>query len=253
MKKITFISILFLSFVLPPIVHAQFTQQGDSPGTTAETTGRGQSVTSGFVALAPIEGLTRGVVADQTGLPNFFNNLYKYLIGLAATLAVIMIIWGGLEYSTQDSISKKSDGKERIYQAIFGLVLVLSPVLIFSIINPAILNLSINLPPLDTRTAAPAQTTPRVLPTCTSVVTQNCTPRAQAVFREGFYASPPTGIQPSGVWCYQMKTAASEGSFSCFRDELGCRSTRRTSCGYASEDISCPADSRTLDSCPQTR
>ena len=39
---------------------------------------------SGFVALAPIPGLTQGVTADTTGLANFFNNLYKYVIGMAA-------------------------------------------------------------------------------------------------------------------------------------------------------------------------
>ncbi len=111
------------------------------------------SGSSGFTALAPIPGLTDAAntsAVNANSLANFFNNLYKYLIGLAATLAVIMIIWGGLEISTKDSVSKQSDGKERIYQAIIGLVLVLSPVLVFSIINPAILNLSINLPPLDT-------------------------------------------------------------------------------------------------------
>lgn len=106
------------------------------------------SATKGFVALAPIPGLTEGATADPSGLANFLNNLYKFLIGIAAALAVIEIIWGGLEYSTQDSISKKSDGKSRIQQAILGLVLVLSPVLVFSIINPRILNLSLNLPPL---------------------------------------------------------------------------------------------------------
>ena len=109
-----------------------------------------QAFAQGFVPLAPIPGLT-DIQYAPNGLAVFFNNLYKYLIGLAAVLAVIMIIWGGLEYSTQDSISKKSDGKQRIYDAIFGLVLVLSPVLVFSIINPSILNLSLNLPPLDTK------------------------------------------------------------------------------------------------------
>jgi Type IV secretion system pilin len=107
---------------------------------------------TGFVPLAPIPGLTEGVVANQTGLANFFNNLYKYLIGLAATLAVIMIIWGGIEIAiNKDNVSKITDSKGKIYNAVFGLVLVLSPVLVFSIINPAILNLSINLPPLDTK------------------------------------------------------------------------------------------------------
>ncbi len=103
----------------------------------------------GFVPLAPIPGLTEGGAADSSNLALFFNNLYKFLIGLAAALAVIEIIWGGLEISTKkDSVSKQSDGRERITQAIFGLILVLSPVLVFSIINPNILNLSLNLKPL---------------------------------------------------------------------------------------------------------
>jgi hypothetical protein len=110
----------------------------------------------GFTALAPIPGLTdqssATSVINSATLAAFFNNLYKYLIGLAATLAVIEIIWGGLEIATKDSVSKQSDGRERITQAIFGLVLVLSPVLVFSIINPSILNLSLNLPKLDLTT-----------------------------------------------------------------------------------------------------
>ena len=127
MKKILIIAGSLIFFGLAPHVFAQ-----------------------GFVPLAGIPGLTEGATADTAGLANFFNNLYKYLIGVAAILAVIMIIWGGLEISTQDSVSKKGAGKEKIYNAIFGLVLVLSPVLVFSIINPSILNLSLNLPPLDT-------------------------------------------------------------------------------------------------------
>lgn len=105
-----------------------------------------------FVPLTNIPGLTNGAVANSAGLANFFNNLYKYLIGIAAILAVVEIIWGGLEISTQDSVSKHSHGKERIQEAILGLVLVLSPALVFSIINPNIINLSLNLPPLEINT-----------------------------------------------------------------------------------------------------
>ena len=110
------------------------------------------ALAQGFTALAPIPGLTdqsATSVVNSATLAAFFNNLYKYLIGIAAALAVIEIIWGGLEYSTQDSVSKQSNGRERITQAIFGLILVLSPVLVFSIINPSILNLSINLSPIN--------------------------------------------------------------------------------------------------------
>jgi hypothetical protein len=146
-----------------------------NPAAPAAQTVQSQSSSgSGFVALAPIPGLTQGVTADTAGLANFFNNLYKYLIGLAAILAVIEIIWGGLEYSTQDSVSKKSDGKERIQQAIFGLVLVLSPVLVFSIINPSILNLSLNLPKLDT-VSGPSTGTGNGTGTTVTDTTSGCT------------------------------------------------------------------------------
>lgn len=121
----------------------------------------------GFVPLAPIPGLTDvgGIISSAT-LATFLNNLYKYLIGIAATIAVVEIIWGGLEISTKDSVSQHSNGKERIQQAIFGLVLVLSPVLVFSIINPSILNLSLNLPPIKTLSTPTTTTAPEI--PCTS-------------------------------------------------------------------------------------
>ncbi len=139
MRKTFFISALFAVTAMASVAHAQ-----------------------GFIPLAPIPGLTEGVTANQAGLANFLNNLYKYLIGLAAVIAVVEIIWGGLLYSTQDVPGSKTNGKEKIQNALLGLVLVLSPVLVFSIINPSILNLSISLPKLDTRSGGggtPVQTT----------------------------------------------------------------------------------------------
>lgn len=141
MKKTILLSILFALFAFVP--HAFATQ-------------------TGFVPLAPIPGLTdsdtaNGVINNGSaanGVINtnsfalFFNNLYKFLVGLAIALAIIEIIWGGLEYSTTDSIGNKEAGKKRIRNAILGLVLILSPVLVFSIINRNILNLSVTLTPI---------------------------------------------------------------------------------------------------------
>ncbi len=140
----------------------------------------------GFVPLAPIEGLTKGVAANTEGLATFFNNLYKFLIGIAAVLAIIMIIWGGLQYATQDIPGAKQEGKDRILQAIFGLILVLSPVLVFSIINPSILNLSINLPKLDTASGPPGD------PGSGSAGGNPTTPRTQI-------PDPATGCSFSGT------------------------------------------------------
>src|SRR3989338_1263491 len=154
MKKIILFSIFFLFFGLAPHVFAE-----------------------GFVPLAGIPGLTQGATADTAGLANFFNNLYKFAIGMASVLAIIMIIWGGLQYATQDIPGAKQEGKDRILQAILGLILVLSPALVFSIINPNILNLSINLKPLDTKSGA--YTAPStVLPPCGNGRRTDCTPVA---------------------------------------------------------------------------
>ncbi len=117
---------------------------------------------SGFVPLAPIPGLTDAAntsVVNSTTLANFFNNLYKYIIGLAAAIAVVQIIWAGIDiaYFHKDAVSAITDDKGKIYNAIIGLVLVLSPVLVFSIINPAILNLSLALPELKTASGPPVQ------------------------------------------------------------------------------------------------
>jgi hypothetical protein len=104
-----------------------------------------------FVPIAEITGLTDSETVGQGGgdLSVFFNNLYRFLIGFAAVAAVVMIIWGGIEYATTDNIGKKSAGRTRITQAIFGLILVLLPVLVFSIINPEILNLSVPFQKID--------------------------------------------------------------------------------------------------------
>jgi type IV secretory pathway VirB2 component (pilin) len=202
----------------------------------------------GFVPLAGIPGLTQGATADTAGLANFFNNLYKYLIGLAATLAVIEIIWGGLEISTKDSVSKQSDGRERIQQALFGLVLVLSPVLVFSIINPSILNLSLNLDKLDTagKTSGPnVATSTGKGPECGSVGDVTGSGRCTTViFDEGSYSTPP-----SGAYCYQMAKPDAGKPFLCFRSAGGCDDVRRTSCGYSSEQVGCPAAQESRNPC----
>jgi hypothetical protein len=104
-----------------------------------------------FVPLAGIPGLTGAEgVATEEGLPQFFNNLYTFLIGLAAVLAVIQIIRSGIEIAAnQGNVSDIISAKGRVAQAIFGLILVLSPALVFSVINPNILNLSVSLPPIE--------------------------------------------------------------------------------------------------------
>lgn len=190
-----------------------------SGSTVPNNTTNPTSVTSGFTALAPIPGLTDTAVTSAVNagsLADFFNNLYKYLIGLAAVLAIIEIIWGGLEISTKDSVSKQSDGKERITQALLGLVLVLAPVLVFSIINPSILNLSLNLPKLNTLTtpSIPLVTTP-TLPPCGNGLRTNCVPPAPT--QMGNYPTPTPGL-----FCFERTNPGAANDFVCMSTQAGC-------------------------------
>jgi len=66
-------------------------------------------------------------------------NLYRIGLGLAAVLAVIMIVWGGIEYiASAANPSSKEDAKKRIWSAIGGLLLALLSVLILQTIDPAL-------------------------------------------------------------------------------------------------------------------
>lgn len=92
-----------------------------------------------FVPLQEIPNLT-----DKTNDPAaFFSSIFTLGITIAAFLAVIMIMIGGLQYMSTDKISGKEDGKDRITQAILGIILILLSVIILEIINPDILKFSL--------------------------------------------------------------------------------------------------------------
>ncbi len=95
----------------------------------------------GFVPLTSIPGVDSVTGADS--LAAFLNSLYKLAIGAAAVLAVFQIIRGGIMYMLEGSVLEKREAKHHIFMAVVGLVLVLSPALVFGIINPKILDLNI--------------------------------------------------------------------------------------------------------------
>lgn len=94
-----------------------------------------------FVSLTNIPALQGAGNADT--LPTFVNSLYKIALGLGAVLAVLQIIRAGIMYMGGDSVTEKKEAKSLIALSIGGLILILSPVVVFSIINPSILDLKI--------------------------------------------------------------------------------------------------------------
>ena len=119
--------------------------------------------TTQYVALTTIPGFTTGCVPvevkDANGVVKSINtdncvktnplekikNIYGVAIGIAAVLAVIMIIWAGLEYATTDAITGKSDAKVKWQGALYGLGLLLVSYLLLRTINIDLVNINLNL------------------------------------------------------------------------------------------------------------
>ena len=80
---------------------------------------------------------------DVNNPGKFFQSVFNTLLAIAATLAVIMIMYGGVIYMTSDAWTKKDEAKGVIWNAIQGLVLALVSYLILYTINPEILNIRI--------------------------------------------------------------------------------------------------------------
>ncbi len=133
MRSIFFILLAF--FTLPLLAHAQGTD---------------------FIPLLPnLPGLTE--TANQSSLAPFLSQVYKICIGLAAVLAVLQIMRAGVLYMGGDSITEKKEAKALIATSLAGLLLVLSPVIVFTIINPKILQLDIDAGDLKSGVAPATQ------------------------------------------------------------------------------------------------
>lgn len=103
-----------------------------------------------YVALTTIPGAT---VAGQTANPtDVVKRIYSISIGIAAILAVIMIIFGGIQYATTESVTGKGIANDHIKSAFFGLILLIGSYLILKTINSQLVNINLDLgtPVVDT-------------------------------------------------------------------------------------------------------
>lgn len=104
----------------------------------------GESSSSNYVLLAPISTTGEDVLStfnpeETNALGRYLNIMIKIVIGLAAVMAVVMIVVGGMEYMTSELISSKEAGKQRITEAVLGLLLALGAYAILYTINPNLL------------------------------------------------------------------------------------------------------------------
>ncbi len=124
MKRALF-SLLLITLLLPVLAHADQT----------------------FVPLTQIPAVAD--IQQSQNFSDFLNGLYRICIGAAAVLAVLKIVQGGITYMLSDSITEKKDARTHISVAIIGLVLVLSPAIVFGIIDPRILQFNVDVGSLN--------------------------------------------------------------------------------------------------------
>ena len=82
----------------------------------------------------------------ETTAATYLKGLFNLTIAIAGVLAVIKIIFGGIQYMSTDAFGAKSEAKTTIQHAIWGLALALSAWLILHTINPALIQFNFNLP-----------------------------------------------------------------------------------------------------------
>src|SRR3989338_1982556 len=93
----------------------------------------------------------------------YIEGFFTLMIAVAGGLAVLVIIFGGIKYMSTDAFQGKSDAKQTIEHAIWGLLLAISAWLILNTINPNLVNFNFNVAvqpiPAVTGTGAPACST----------------------------------------------------------------------------------------------
>ncbi len=93
-------------------------------------------------AFAATTTVTLDEVTSAASPADFVAKLYQYALGIAGTLAVIMIVYGEILYIiSAGNTSKQSEARDIITSSIWGIVLLAGAYLILSTINPEIVNL----------------------------------------------------------------------------------------------------------------
>lgn len=101
-----------------------------------------EKTTPSFIPEIPIPGLFEETPADGTLLGKYIRAIYVYFIWIVGILGVVMIIWGGVRWiGAAGNPGRIKEAKDVVTNAIIGIILALSSVVILNTINPAFLSL----------------------------------------------------------------------------------------------------------------
>lgn len=88
-----------------------------------------------------------GALQPTVNFQNYVQYTVNLLIGLSAVVAVVMIIWNGIEYMYSASFSSKKMSLEKAQNAVVGLVLIFTSYIILRTIDPRLVQIPNSLVP----------------------------------------------------------------------------------------------------------
>lgn len=98
-----------------------------------------------LLAPIPLDGVEGGV-SEKANAGTFIPGLFKLIIAIAMALAVLALMFGGIKYMSTDAFGEKSEAKNTISNALWGLALALSAWLILFTINPKLVDFTLKIP-----------------------------------------------------------------------------------------------------------
>ena len=163
---------------------------------------KGDIVNNAYVPLTSLPGVTDVNVGANGNVSSYLGNMYTLGIMIATALAVIMIMWGGIEYMSTDSMGGKEGGKEKVTNALFGLILALSSWLILNTINHQLISSNLTLTPV-----APQSTPPQVSAGVVGANAIDPWDNWTAADEQNISTAYSHGVDPTNMTADQMKAA----------------------------------------------
>ncbi len=134
------------------ITTSQGTSPTDTPGDsnpavlnptnpTVEQPGEGES----YKLLAPLPIFGSVFNASGKSFGEYLSIMFTFFVSFAGVLAVVMLIFGGIQYMSTDSLSGTESGRSKMYQAVFGLIIVLASYVILNTVNPNLVKFNFSI------------------------------------------------------------------------------------------------------------
>lgn len=102
--------------------------------------------TTEYKLLTPLPHVETAPDSGVATANSYISGFFILIIMVAGGLAVLRIIFGGIQYMSTDAFSGKSEAKTIIEHAIWGLILAISAWLILYTVNPKLTTFNITLP-----------------------------------------------------------------------------------------------------------